>query len=281
MASGARTRALAAEIREARKTAGWEAQAVAKRLGWSKATMSRVESGERAITEADLAAVLAIIDVTGEDRDRLLGMARELDQPGWWETTASSGLSNQLTAVLGFERDARRITELNIAVVPGLLQTAEYTRALMLGGGVAAADAETRVAIRLGRQDVVTRRRAPAELVALIDEAVLIRPAGSPEVMAEQLRHLVEMASRPNVTIRILPLGVHPGIDGPFVFYEYAKAPSIVHLEHHSSSAFLDKREDISAYSRLRDTVLTCALSADESVELLSHHGRKWDKERT
>ncbi|MCA1192956.1 helix-turn-helix transcriptional regulator [Saccharopolyspora sp. 6V] len=280
MASGARQRALAAEIRDARKKSGWEAQAVAQRLGWSKATMSRVESGARAITEADLAAILAIIGVTGTERDRLLGMAHDLHQPGWWETT-SSGLSSQLTAVLGFERDARRITELNITVVPGLLQTAAYTRALMLGGGVSEADAETRVAVRLGRQDVITRRRVPAELVALIDEVVLLRPVGPHDVMAEQLRHLVEMASLPNVTIQVLPLGVHPGIDGTFVFYEYAKAPSIVHVEHHRSSAFLDEPEDVSAYRTLRDTVLTCALDVDESVEVLSSYERKWDEERS
>lgn len=281
MASSARARALAAEIREARKAAGWEAQAVAQRLGWSKATMSRVESGSRAVTETDLAAILGILGVTGEHRDRLLGMAQELDQPGWWETSATSGLPNQLAAVLEFEREARHITELNIAVVPGLLQTAEYARAVMLDGGVPAPDAETRVAIRVGRQDVVTRRRAPAGLEALIDEAVLLRPVGANEVMVEQLQRLFEAASLPNVTIRILPLGIHPGIDGPFVFYEFAKAPSIVHLEHHSSSAFLDEPEDISAYSALRDTVRMAALSTGDSVELLGSYAQKLEGERT
>ncbi|MCA1189366.1 MULTISPECIES: helix-turn-helix transcriptional regulator [unclassified Saccharopolyspora] len=277
MASGARQRALAAEIRDARKKSGWEAQAVAQRLGWSKATMSRVESGARAISEADLAAILAIIGVTGTERDRLLGMAHDLHQPGWWESRATAGLPAQLTAVLGFEREALRITELTLALVPGLLQTADYARAVMSGGGVPAPEADARVAVRVGRQEVITRRRAPVELTALIDEGALLRPVGTPGVMADQVHRLISIGKRTNVTIQVLPFGVHPGIDGPFLFYEFAKAPSIVHVEHHSASAFLDEPEDVSAYDALRSTVLAAALSAVESAELLATYARDWE----
>lgn len=276
MARSARARGLGAELRAARLRAGLEAQAVGKKLGWSKSTMSRIESGTRRVDEADVSAILAVLGVTGDERERLLTLARELDQSVWWETAAPTGLPAQLTAVLGFERDACRITELAISLVPGLLQTYDYARALMIGGGVPEPDVEARVAIRRGRQDVLVRRN-PATFVAIIDQGALMRPVGDAGVMAEQMQHLIKVAAMPNVEIRILPFGVHPGIDGSFSLFEFPKAPAVVHLEHHRSSGFLDEPEDVSAYMQLRDTVLSTALSADESVALLSRSADEWE----
>ncbi|MER7077700.1 helix-turn-helix domain-containing protein [Saccharopolyspora kobensis] len=276
MARSARARGLGAELRAARLKTGLEAQAVGKKLGWSKSTMSRVESGTRRVDEADVSAVLAVLGVTGDERERLLALARELDQSVWWETAAPTGLPAQLTALLGFERDACRITELSITLVPGLFQTYDYARALMLGGGVPEPDVDARVAIRRGRQDVLTRRN-PVEFLAIIDQGALMRQVGDCGVMADQLQQLIKAASLPNVEVRILPFGVHPGIDGSFSLFEFPKAPAVVHLEHHRSSGFLDEHEDVSAYLQLRDTVLSTALSVDQSVALLSQSADEWE----
>ncbi|MEU5845120.1 MULTISPECIES: helix-turn-helix domain-containing protein [Saccharopolyspora] len=276
MARSARARGLGAELRAARLKTGLEAQEVGKRLGWSKSTMSRVENGMRRVNETDVSAVLAVLGVTGDEREKLLSLARELDQPVWWETGSTTGLPTQLTALLGFERDAHRITELSITLVPGLLQTHDYARALMLGGGVSESDVDARVAIRRGRQDIITRRN-PVQFVAIIDQGALLRPVGDSTVMADQLQQLIKAAALPNVEIRMLPFGVHPGIDGSFSLFEFPKAPSIVHLEHHRSSGFLDEPEDVSAYVTLRDNVLSTALSVDESVELLSQSADEWE----
>ncbi|SDP02516.1 transcriptional regulator, XRE family [Actinopolyspora xinjiangensis] len=277
MASSARARGLGAELRQLRKNANLEAQEVGRRLGWSKSTMSRVESGARRVDEADVSAILAIIGVTGQERERLLNMAREIDQPGWWETS-DSGLPAQLKALLSFEKDATRISESAVTLVPGLLQTASYTRALMLGGGVPEDAVEARVAVRRGRQDIIFQR-TPAEVLALIDEGVLMREVGGPEVMAEQLRYLADTADRDNVDIRLLPFSAHPGVDGSFLLLDFPKVRSIVHIEHHRSSAFLDEPDDVAAYVRLRDSLMSKACTPERTVRALKAYAEKWESE--
>ncbi|SFE15707.1 transcriptional regulator, XRE family [Actinopolyspora alba] len=277
MASSARARGLGAELRQLRKSANLEAQDVGSRLGWSKSTMSRAESGARRIDEADVSAILAIIGVTGQERERLLNMAREIDQPGWWETS-DSGLPAQLKALLSFEKDAVRISEGAVTLVPGLLQTASYTRALMLGGGVPEDAVEARVAVRRGRQDIIFQKN-PVELTALVDEGVLMREIGGPEIMSEQLRYLADTAELPNVDMRLLPFSAHPGVDGSFLLLDFPKVRSIVHIEHHRSSAFLDEPDDVAAYARLRDNLMSTACNPEHTVRTLKAYAEKWESE--
>ncbi len=236
----------------------------------SKATMSRIENGTKAVTEADVSAILAILGVTGEDRGRLLKITREQDQPGWWETRIP-GLPKQLTGLLEFERDACRISCLGMVLIPGLLQTGDYARAVMHGSGVNAADIDARVAIRIGRQEILTKPNA-VRFHAFIDARVLRRVVGGQGVMAEQLRHVVKMTKRRNITIQVIPdeVATHPGLEGSFVLLEFPKARSIVHLEQRRLGAFLDEPTDVADYANVLDTLQQVTLSPAESAKLIA-----------
>lgn len=270
MNGSARARGLGAELRQLRNESSYKQEDVAKRLGLSKATMSRIENGTKAVTEADVSAILAILGVTGEDRDRLLKLTREQDQPGWWETGVP-GLPKQLTGLLEFERDASRIRCLDMILMNGLLQTSDYTRAVMRGSGVEPADIQARVAIRLGRQEILTKPNA-VEFHFFVDVGALRRKVGGPRVMAEQLRHVAKVAKRRNVTVQVIPddAAAHPGLEGSFVLLDFPKARSIVHLEQRRLGAFLDEPADVADYANVLDTLQQVAMSPAESARLIT-----------
>lgn len=265
-----RARGLGAELRELREKCNLTTREVARRLGWSASTVSRTETGHRNISSEDVSALLAVYGVAGRERDHLLTLARETSQPGWWETR-HPGLPAQLSALIGFESQATRITDVELILVPGLLQTPEYTRALMEGGGIPTAEAETRIATRLGRQALLSRPQPP-EVVTIIDEAALRRPVGGRKVMIDQLHHLARVAENPNVTVQVVPYsaGAHPGLNGSFVVLEFAKARTIVHLEHKRSSLFLDDPEDTTPFTASIATLRDIALNPDDSVRFLT-----------
>ncbi|MEU5849849.1 helix-turn-helix domain-containing protein [Saccharopolyspora shandongensis] len=270
MNGSARARGLGAELRQLRNGSGYKQEEVAKRLGLSKATMSRIENGTKAVAEADVSAILAILGVTGVDRSRLLKLAREQDQPGWWET-GIPGLPKQLTGLLEFERDASLIRCLDMILMPGLLQTSDYARAVMRGSGVEPADIEARVAIRIGRQEILAKANGAA-FWAFVDAGVLRRVVGGPRVMAEQLRHVVKIGKRRNVTIQVIPdeVAAHPGLEGSFVLLEFPKARPIVHLEQRRLGAFLDEPADVADYANVLDTLQRVAMSSADSAKLIA-----------
>lgn len=274
----ARSRSLGAELRDLRHDRKLSTRDVGDRLGWSASTVSRVETGGRTTKSEDVSALLVVYNITGAERDRLLDMAREADQPGWWETSRP-GLPSQLTALIGFESQAVRITDVCTVLMPGLLQTPEYTRAVMAGGLIPNPDAETRVATRMGRQ-VVLSRPEPPELLAIVDEAALRRPVGGQTVMAEQLRHAVKVAERPNVTVRVLPFerGAHTGLDGPYVVLKFAKASTIVHLEHKQSGIFLDEPQDVEPFLAATVTLAEAALDPAASEKFILSVADEYDR---
>jgi transcriptional regulator with XRE-family HTH domain len=144
-----------------RAATGLSVRAVAERLGWTHSVVNRIELGKRKTSSEEVSALLVVYDVKGAERDRLIDLAREVEQPGWWESNNMPGLPSQLTALIGFESTASRITNFAGLLVPGQLQNAEYTRALMVGAGWSASAAETMVTMRLGRQAVFTKPDRP------------------------------------------------------------------------------------------------------------------------
>lgn len=265
-----RARGLGAELRELRNATGLSTREVAERVGWSASTVNRIENGNRAVTSEDVAALLVIYGVTGQERDRLLELAREASQPGWWET-GSPALPTQLSALIRFETEASRIVDVGLVLVPGLLQTPEYARAVMVSSKVPEPEIDPRVATRMGRQVVLTRPEPP-EFVAIIDEAALRRPIGGHAVMAEQLQHLLKVADRPHVTLQIVPFSCdgHVSLHGSFVLLEFAKAAAVVHHEHKRSSIFLDEPEDVQPYAEVARILQEEALNSDESADFVA-----------
>jgi transcriptional regulator with XRE-family HTH domain len=206
----ARIRSLAGELKDLRDQAGLNTREAAAKVGMSASTLNRLENGSRTIDPEEVSALLVAYGVTGVERERLLSLAREVNLPGWWETSGSGGLPKHLPALIGFEAEATMIVHVSMLLVPGLLQTADYIRGVMSGMGVRGPDLETRVATRLGRQAVLTRPQPP-QYLAILDEAVLRRPVDGAHIMADQLRHIIECAQKPHVDVRVLPFsrGTH------------------------------------------------------------------------
>jgi transcriptional regulator with XRE-family HTH domain len=265
-----RARGLGAELRELRNNAGLSTREVAQQLGWSASTLNRIENGRRNVTSEDVSALLVLYEITGKERDRLLELAREADQPGWWER-ASSALPSQLTALIGFESEATRIIDVSLALVPGLLQIPEYTRALLAGSGVPKSEIETLVVARLGRQAILSKP-SPPEYVAILDEAVLRRPVGGRQVMAAQLRHIITASQRLNVTVQVIPFdhGEHAGLNGSHLLLEFSKARTLVHLEHRRSGIFVDEPDDVDPFIKITEILQETALDCTRSAEFLA-----------
>lgn len=168
--------------------------------------------------------------------------------------------------------------DVELILVPGLLQTPEYARAVLAVAGIAGLQAETRVAARLGRQAPLSRPDSP-EYLAITDESVLRRPVGGKAVMAEQIRQMARAAERPNVAIQVIPYdhGAHAGLSGFYVLLEFAKARTIVHLEHKRSSLFLDEPDDIAPFVATVDTPRNVALDPIDSIEFLKSLAVKYE----
>lgn len=261
-----RARFLGAELRDARTKVDISVRELARQLGIGHAKVSLWENGKKIPKTEDVASYLTVIGVTGDERERLLEMARLAEQPNWL-LAGVPGIDAELGALMEFEKTAKEITVWAPLLIPGLLQTGDYARAIM--GNSPSAD--TRVAMRLGRRDVLTRRH-PAEFTAIIGEAVLRDAITEPEVTVAQLEHLRRTAELPNVTVQIMPsrVGYHPGLAGPFVLLEFAKAKPIVHVEHHRASAFAFEDADVAAFVDVAERLRGLAMNPDESASFIA-----------
>ncbi|MGH3765155.1 MAG: helix-turn-helix domain-containing protein [Pseudonocardiaceae bacterium] len=266
-----RSRELGEGLHRAMRQAGLDQKGAAQKLGWSQSRVSRLLSGKRGGTEVDVSAFLAVADVTGAERDRLLGICREQNIPGWLQQHGTR-LPQQLRTLIDHENKALTIDDFQATLVPGLLQTTDYARALIREAGTMPVDeTEDRVAARLGRQSLFGRER-PARFTFFIHEFVLRLPIGGPAVMAEQLAHLVRKATRPYLTLRVVPaaLGGHAAAAGSFTLMEFAEFRPVAYLESETASLFLEKPEEIAAYRRILGLLAQTALSEGESTELIA-----------
>lgn len=274
----ARIRGLAAELKDLRTTAGLNTRDAARRVGLSPATLNRMELGNRVIDSEDMSALSAVYGVTGAERERLLALSREASLPAWWETSGATP-SKHLRALINFESEATRIVEVAMLRIPGLMQTPDYIRALMMACQVPDPPLRSLVTTRLGRQKVLTRPRPPHYLT-LIDEAAISRPVGGPQLMATQLRHIISLTTRPNIEVRVIPFarGGHTGLDGSFITLEFTKGRPIVLLEHKRSSGFIDQPEDVAPFHHATDTLVRTALEPLESVNFLAAKAASYDR---
>jgi hypothetical protein len=240
-------------------------------LGWSPSRVSRLLSGKRSATEVDVAAILGVCRVKGKERDRLLALCQEQNTPGWLQQHGSR-LPKQLVTLIDHENRAVTYSHIQPMLVPGPLQIGDYARAVISRvANVPADEVDERVAARLARQSLFSRER-PARFTFYVHESVLRTPVGGPAVMSEQLHHLLRMAVRPYVTLRVIPvaLGAHAASAGPFIFMEFAEFRPVVYLESETSSLFLEKKEEITAYQRILGTLAETTLGERESRELIA-----------
>ena len=272
MAENARSallRDLGAEVQQAREAAGLSQRELARRANVSAhSRVSELESGKRLLNLEELERIVEALKLGAADRDRLLGLARSAEGPGELNV-GTTGVGRTLGQLIDHERVATRITDVSPLLIPGLLQTSDYARAIMGDEP----DSELRVALRSGRRDILTRRN-PVQLLALIDSEALVRPIAPPDVMAHQLRYVMEMAERPNITVQVVSsttTGYHPMLAGPFELIEFAKARPIVLLDHHSSSAFLWLEGEVGAFIEAAEYIRQkVAMTPKESLEVIA-----------
>jgi transcriptional regulator with XRE-family HTH domain len=266
-----RSRQVANQLRALREGARLTGAEVAKQLGMSPSKISRIETGHRGLTVDVVAALLGLYQVPERQREQILDQVRKSAEHGWW-ASRGLGLPETWTALIGFESRATRIQNYEALFIPGLLQTAEYTGAIIKGINPAMPESELTnlVATRMARQAIL--RRSDLEFLAVVDEGALCRPLAESGILRRQLRHLTDDAERANVTIRVVPLraGPHAGQRGPFAMLDFVAEPSLVYIENQTTCMFLDDQDDVTAYRDALGNILNVALNPAESVELIT-----------
>jgi transcriptional regulator with XRE-family HTH domain len=266
-----RSRELGDGLRQAMEQAGLNGKQAARLLGWSPSFVSLLLSGKRGASEVDIAAFLGVCRVKGPERDRLLALCREQDNPGWLQQHGSR-LPKQLVTYIDHENKAVSISDFQAMIMPGILQTGEYARALLRRSGtVPGSEIEDRVAARLARQSLFSRDRPP-RFVFFVHEFVLRLPVGGPLVMYDQLHHLLRVSTRSYLALRVVPaaLGGHAGSAGSFTLMEFAEFKPVAYLESETSSLFLERPEEITAYRSVLGALANTALGEEESRELIA-----------
>lgn len=267
-----RSRSLKAVLRDTLKRANVSGREAAKRLGVSPMRVSRwLANDEPAPSAADVSRLLTAIDVTGQEYDRIVAMAESTGSD--WLVSGPSGINPQLASVIECERDARRITDCAPNVMPGLLQIRGYAQAVIARSeALTDYEVETRVLMRIGRAEAVTRRRDPVEFIGLIGVPAIRGGIGGSKVMADQLAHVTEMSKLDNVTIQAVDLAGpwNAAHAGAFVIYEFDDLPTTVYLEHQFSGAFLVDAADVAAYQASAEALRREAMSPEETAELIA-----------
>jgi hypothetical protein len=240
--------------------------------------VSRIETGSSGVKPADVRLLLDAYGVADAQlRELLLVLAGSDEGAGrhhWWHAYRGV-LPPTYRDVISLESQASAMRTLETSVVPGLLQTPEYARAVTRAavGGLDDERLDALVEVRLARQDVL-RSDPPLELSAILDEAVLHREIGGPDVMARQRRRLMEAARLPQVRLQVLPFtaGAHVGITGPFVIFSFSSTSDldVVVLDHLTSSLYLERKEDLQAYTEAFNTLRIHALSPEDSLDYLA-----------
>jgi transcriptional regulator with XRE-family HTH domain len=274
-----RGRMLGLQLRRHRERAGFTGPEVHTILGIAPDKLSRIESGKRRVLIEDAAALLALYRVKGKERNDVLDLARGSAESNWVQPL--DNLPQELRSLVDQERDARTIRNYEALYMPGLLQTPDYTRALMSSfGSIPEGQIEPRIEARRMRQRLLNRDPRPG-LYVIIEETVLRRPTGGARVMAGQLRYLHHLASRPDIRMRILPhsLSSHDGLAGPFVIMDYSDGTPIVHLENAAYSHSVDESKLVAMYEgifkRLANIALDDGKSADLVVRLAAEYAER------
>lgn len=258
-------------LREAKQITLEEAGTVIRA---SQSKVSRLEAGRLGFKDRDVTDLLTLYGVTDEnERGALQALARRANAPGWWHDY-SDILPRWFEVYLGLEEAASQLRVCEVQWVPGLLQTEDYARAVMLLGhhGASPKEIERRVRLRMARQAVLDRPD-PSSLQVVVDEAVLQRQVGGPAVMRDQLKHLADMAERPNVTIQILLFqasGCSAGESFSILRFAEPDLPDVVYLEQLTSALYQDRPEDVNTYLTVWQRLSTQALTPGETTKFLS-----------
>jgi transcriptional regulator with XRE-family HTH domain len=269
-----RRRQLIAELKRLRESADLTQAEVAQRLDWHHTKLFRIESGRTGPHPNDVRVMLEVYGITDRiRREALVQLAKDGRQRGWWYSYRDV-LPGRYEFFIGLEAEAVSIRAFELAVVPGLLQTEDYSRALVRGGPLEldSAEVEGLVEVRVTRQQVLARPDRP-QLWAILDESAIRRIVGGPTVMRAQLQCLVAMSEQGKTTIQVVPysVGAHPGTVGSFMILGFAEPGEIdvAYMETVGGSVSVDKAEEVQHYATAFDHLRAVALSPDDSRVML------------
>lgn len=267
---------LAESLRRYRERAGLTIEEAAGRLKprsprWSRSKVQRIETRSYAPQPAEVEHLSAVYDVPADEAAALVQMAREARQKGWWQSSALPKLSQTMA---GLEQAATTMRQFELALVPGLLQTSDYARAVMtaLVPTVPPEILENRVAARMVRQQILTRPDRP-EFQVILSEAVLRSPVGGRRVWRGQLEWLEETTGEANLTIQVVPFtaGPHPGMEGAFTILTLPELEHDVgYVEGPAGPIYLESQDDVRRCTMRFAVLSSLALSPSASIELVS-----------
>jgi len=272
--------AVGGQLRKLREGAGITREAAGEHIRGSHAKISRLELGRTGFKERDVRDLLTLYGVeNAEEREMFLDLVSRANQPGWWHSY-NDLLPQWFETYLGLEHASKSIRTFEGQLVPGLLQTEEYTRSVVALGHENA-EAARRVELRKKRQEILDRPGAPT-LWAVLDEAVLHRPIGGEQVLRAQLDHLVAVSMKPNVTIQVLPYaaGGHAAAGSSFTMLRFAEPelPDIVYLEQLTSALYLDRQQDLELYRQVMDRLSVQAEPPERSREMMKKAAAELDE---
>ncbi|AEA25830.1 helix-turn-helix domain-containing protein [Pseudonocardia benzenivorans] len=265
---------LGTQLRRMREAQGITREQAGDHIRASHAKISRLELGRVGFKERDIADLLTLYGVTDErERGEFMDLVAQANVPGWWHQYGDL-LPSWFEMYLRLEQAASVIRTFQVQFVPGLLQSEDYARSVIVVGhqGESVEEIDRRVHLRMTRQKLLGEPGAPA-FWAVIDEGALRRPFGPPRVMRGQIDHLLEMTELPNVTVQVLPFtfGGHAAAGGPFTILRFAEPdlPDIVYLEQLTSAVYLEKRPEVEAYLAVMERVSVQAETPARSAEML------------
>src|SRR5215471_6926935 len=262
---------LGAQLRRLRESRGISAAEAARAIRGSESKISRIELGRNSVCEVDIADLLDLYGITDTaEREQLLNIASQASQHGWWHHYVDV-LPSWFQAYLGLEQSASFIRSFDVQFVPGLLQTGEYSQAVLELGAHPHESTERMVQVRQERQLRFAARGF--RLSAVIDEGALRRPVGSASVMRGQLRHLLDVADQPGLTIQVMPLrtGASYAAPGSFSILSFAAAdlPDVVYVEQLTSALYLGKPSDVERYSQALDLISATSTRPEETRKFI------------
>ncbi|HEX3780151.1 MAG TPA: helix-turn-helix transcriptional regulator [Pseudonocardiaceae bacterium] len=275
-----RRRRLASELRRLRDLAELTIDEVGEKLECSASKISRIETGHVGVTPRDVRDMLELYGVHSEGLEELVQLSREARKKGWWHNYSEVFTG----AFVGLEAEAATLRAYQALLVPGLLQTADYTREVTRASrpDIPAAELDRRVSGRQARQKLLAEADPP-RYWAVIDEAVLCRPVGGPKAMHSQMLRLIELAELPHVTVQIVPFsaGAHAGMEGAFLILGFPEQadPDVVYVENTSTGQYLEEPPEILRYTLKFDHLRAMALGPDATLEKIAEAATRYAEE--
>jgi len=266
---------LGAQLRRLRESAGMSRDEAGYHIRASGSKISRMELGRVSFKERDVTDLLEFYGVGDlAEREKLVQLTREANATPWYQKFQDV-VPDWFHVFVGLEEAAQLIRVYEVQFVPGLLQTEEYARAIIMQGapGVDPDEVERRVALRMGRQKLLTRENPPRYWV-IMDEAALRRPMGGRDVHFKQIERLIDLVGEPNITLQVMPFkyGGHAADGGAFTIMRFPETdlPDVVYMEYLTGAHYIDKPEEVERYAAVMERLSVAGTSPDRTREILS-----------